>query len=196
MTGARARQGATLLSVVGLWLVTCAPAAAQTYLEGYRGPYRGRIVDAETREPLAGVVVVAFWRRERILPLHTRSEFYAAQEALTDTDGQFVLDAKAIESGAPERTLPPYFEIFLPGYASLRHPARFARGFQKGRLDEPGVLVGLPRLSREERLENLLRLDLNEAPYETVPNFIRLINIERAHFGYGPVYQQPRKEQP
>ena len=41
------------------------------YLDRPRGPYRGQVVDAETKAPLAGAVVVALWRRDRVYPVHS-----------------------------------------------------------------------------------------------------------------------------
>ncbi len=64
------RRGAAVL--VGLLaLGTCGAAVAQTedgdgYVNGQKGAYRGRVLDAETGRPLASVVVVAVWRRDRV----------------------------------------------------------------------------------------------------------------------------------
>ncbi|HUM17196.1 MAG TPA: hypothetical protein VL086_15985, partial [Candidatus Nitrosotalea sp.] len=38
-----------------------APETWDRYLDGYRGPYRGQVIDADTKAPLAGAVVVAMW---------------------------------------------------------------------------------------------------------------------------------------
>jgi hypothetical protein len=38
------------------------------YIGQDRGPYRGEVVDADTRAPLVGAVVVATWTRDRIYP--------------------------------------------------------------------------------------------------------------------------------
>jgi hypothetical protein len=178
-----------LISVIAWVLGGCAvtSAGAQTYLQGYQGPYRGRVVDAETKEPIAGAVVVAIWSRERVEPLITRIVFHAAREVLTGPDGSFVLEAKDIEESAPRRTLPPYFEVFFPGYASLRSLIFGRRGFLQGRF-ETGITVGLPRpTNRKERLDNLVRpFSFSETPFKDVPHLMRLANQERRSLGLEP----------
>ena len=77
------------------------------------------MVDAETKAPLAGAVVVALWRRHRIVPMGSVNERYAVREVVTDADGRFVIEAKDIEEHAPRRTRPPEFCIFQPGYGSF-----------------------------------------------------------------------------
>lgn len=180
--------------LLGLLMLTWSGAAvAQTgqplerYLNGHRGPYRGRVLDAETGKPLAGVVVVAVWRRDRIMPFHSRSEHYAAREALTNADGEFVIDAEDVERNAPKRTLRPFFTIFLPGYGRGRSEPgptpRSGMNFFEG----VGNTVELLKLkNKEERLAYLRQIDLYGAPFTEVPEFARLINQERVTLGLEP----------
>jgi hypothetical protein len=168
-------------------------AVAQTgqplerYVNGHRGPYRGRVLDAETGKPLAGVVVVAVWRRDRIMPLHSRSEHYAARETLTNADGEFVIDADDVERNAPKRTWHPFITIFLPGYGRYRSPAGTPTTVTQRFFEGPGTTVELPRLrSKEERLAHLRKIDLYGAPFTEVPEFTRLINQERVNLGLEP----------
>jgi hypothetical protein len=184
--------------VLGLLLLTCSGAAvAQTgppleqYLTGPRGPYRGRVLDAETGKPLAGVVVVFVWRRDRIMPLHSRSEHYAAREALTNTDGDFVIDAEDVERNAPKRTSRPFATIFLPGYGRPRVPAGTHTTVTHRFYEGPGDTVELPRLhTREERREYVAILDpfaLSDAPFKEIPIFMRLLNQESVTVGLQPL---------
>jgi hypothetical protein len=183
--------------LLGLLVLTWSAAAvAQTgqplerYLNGHRGPYRGRVLDAETGKPLAGVVLVAVWRRDRIMPLHSRSEHYAAREALTNADGEFVIDADDVERNAPKRTLRPFFTIFLPGYGRYRNePGPTPRSTLKF-FEGAGNTVELPRLkNNEERLMHLRTTspyDLSETPFTEIPEFMRLINQESVTLGLQP----------
>jgi hypothetical protein len=174
--------------LAGILAVGAPPVAAQRYLEGPEGPYRGTVVDAETGAPLEGAVVVAIWSRERIYPLHSKTEHYAAREVLTDAAGAFVIDARQLEESAPARTLPPYFQIYFPGYGSRLSRLFTVRGFQRGTFST-GLTVGLPRArTREERLE-VIRAGLPVlVPDEQVPNMIRLMNVERVALGLQPVH--------
>ncbi len=143
--------------LLGLLLLTgYAIAVAQTgqpleqYLSGPRGPYRGRVLDAETGKPLASVVVVVVWRRDRVMPFHSKSEHYAAREALTNADGEFVIDADDVERNAPKRTLRPFFTIFLPGYGRPRAPAGTHTTVTHRYYEGPGTTVELPRLKSKD----------------------------------------------
>jgi len=190
--------------LLGLLMLTwCAVAVAQTgqplerYLNGHRGPYRGRVLDAETGKPLAGVVVVAVWRRDRIMPLHSRSEHYAAREVLTNADGEFVIDAEDVERNAPKRTWHPFFTIFLPSYGRYRSPASTRTTVTQRFFEGPGTTVELPRLKDKEERQAHLRsvdpYDLSETPFTEIPEFTRLFNQERATMGLGPYPSSGRR---
>jgi len=190
--------------LLGLLLLTwSARAVAQTgdgerFVNGQKGTYRGRVLDAETGLPLAGAVVVAVWRRDRVMPLGGRSEHYAAREALTDENGDFVLEANDVERSAPRRTLRPHFTIFSPSYGRPRGiagtPSTPPYTFYEG----AGHTVELPRLrTREERREYVAAMgpySLSEEPFKEIPEFMRLVNQESVAVGlqpYPPSGRQP-----
>ncbi len=86
------------------------------------GPWKGKVIDIETKEPLEGAVVLAVWERVYRTPTVASSYFYEAKEVLTDKEGRF-----EIPSYIPINLLPlisymrgPSFTIFKPGYGSLR----------------------------------------------------------------------------
>src|SRR5207245_11577471 len=62
------------------------------------GPWHAQVVGAETKQPLEGVVVLAWWTR------HVRSfggpseEYRDSQEALTDRDGRFTIASRPLLS--------------------------------------------------------------------------------------------------
>ncbi|MEW6001106.1 MAG: hypothetical protein AB1638_00420 [Nitrospirota bacterium] len=64
------------------------------------GPWGGRVIDADTKEPIEGAVVVAIWRREYdSFPDRGAGIFlHEIKETLTDKDGQFEIPAY-VESG-------------------------------------------------------------------------------------------------
>ena len=55
-------------------------------------PIRGRVVDAETQEPLAGVIVVAEWQLEGGLMHSDPFEDLEVRETVTGPDGTFHID--------------------------------------------------------------------------------------------------------
>ena len=192
----------TVMVCSWLLLVCAGSAGAQgaegwdRYLDRPRGPYRGQVLDAETKAPLAGAVVVALWRRDRVYPFHLTTEHYAVRETTTDSEGRFSLDAKDVEEGAPRRTRRPEFLIFLPGYGVFprRHtsPTEFLGDVFEG----IGTIVELPRIAdREERLRNLSSFgphSLSEKPHTELPQLILAIDRERIALGLSP-YPPPEK---
>jgi hypothetical protein len=160
------------------------------YLDRPRGPYRGRVIDAETKAPLAGAVVVALWWRNRVYPFHSVAEHYAVRETVTDAEGRFLLDAKDVEEGAPRRTYHPEFLIFQPGYGSYPKEYVSPRGFTGGIFERPDTVVELPRLAdREDRRKHLWLFgphSYSDRPFRDLPELMRRINTERIAIGLEP----------
>lgn len=69
----------------GLWCFYCPIACVEPIR--HDGPYRGRILDAETGEPIEGAVVAVIWDKQR--GRHQR--FGDAQEVVTNAEGKFHL---------------------------------------------------------------------------------------------------------
>jgi hypothetical protein len=189
---------------VCVWLLLAGgPAWAQIpegwdrYLGRHRGPYRGQILESQTKAPLAGAVVVALWRRDVVYPFQVNSEHYAVRETVTDSDGRFVMEVRDIEEGAPRRTRKPEFLVFLPGYGAFPHRYTSPKGFMAELFEGDGTTVEVPRLeTREQRLRNLRSFgphDFSESPHKALPLLMRLIDEERIAVGLSP-YPPPEKE--
>jgi hypothetical protein len=186
-----------LVVLCGVLLLPGPPAWSQDterwdrYLDRPRGPYQGRVVDAETKAPLAGAVVVALWWRNRVYPFHSVAEHYAVRETVTDPEGRFFLDVKDVEEGAPRRTYHPEYLIFQPGYGSYPRKHVAPTGFTGGIFERPGTIVELPRLGdREERRKHLFLFDphsYSDTPFKDLPVLVRRFNEERIAIGLEPL---------
>ena len=185
-----------------LLLVCAASAGAQgaegwdRYLDRPHGPYRGQVLDAETKAPLVGAVVVALWRRDRVYPFHITTEHYAVRETVTDSEGRFLLEGKDVEEGAPRRIRRPVFLIFLPGYGSFPRLQSSPTGFLRDVFERSETTVELPRLEgREDRLKNLDTFSpysLSETPHQELPGLMRAVDEERVAVGLKP-YPSPER---
>ena len=87
------------------------------------GPWQAQVVSAETKQPLEGVVVLAWWTR------HVRSfggpseEYRDSQEVLTDKDGRFTIDSRWFFSLNPLVFFRgPFFAMFKSGYGEFGWP--------------------------------------------------------------------------
>jgi len=174
--------------VVIIFIMSCGFAFAD-------GPWKGKILDVETKEPLEGVVVLAVWDRIYRTPFGTSSYFYEAKETASNKEGEF-----EIPSYTPINMLPiisymqgPEFTIFKPGYGSLRmslgdylnsntkKPQEMELLGKKYRF-ESGI-IELPRLIyKEERLRNIPGgpTDVGD---DKLPFFYKSINEERINLG-------------
>jgi hypothetical protein len=185
-----------LAVLCGVLVMAGGPALAQDverwdrYLDRPRGPYQGQVVDAETKAPLAGAVVVALWWRNRVYPFHSVAAHYAVRETVTDAAGRFLLDAKDVEEGAPRRTYHPEFLIFQPGYGSYPRMHVSPKGFTGEIFERRGTVVELPPLEdREERRKHLWLFgphSYSDKPFRDLPELMRRVNAERTAIGLEP----------
>ncbi len=79
------------------------------------GPFQGRILDADTKEPIEGIVVLIEWRE---LHFFAGSTFYDAQETLTDKDGEFVIPGIWVLNPWTRLGIEAYVIIYKSGYGS------------------------------------------------------------------------------
>jgi hypothetical protein len=163
------------------------------------GPWQAQVVSAETKEPLEGVVVLAWWTR------HVRSlggpseEYRDSQEILTDKDGRFTIGERRFFSLNPLVFFRgPFFALFKPGYGRDRWPGyeeretwspekRKALGMYSNLLVLDDIVLEMPRLkSIEQRREYLgqLRGDYLVVPPERRPLLQGAIAEERRILGY------------
>src|SRR5881296_998226 len=128
------------------------------------GPWQAQVVSAETKRPLEGVVVLAWWTR------HVRSfggpseEYRDSQEALTDRDGRFTIASRSFFSLNPLVFFRgPFFRMFKSGHGDFGWPGyersatwskekreALRTAAQLPQLD--GIVLEMPRLlSAEQR---------------------------------------------
>jgi hypothetical protein len=138
------------------------------------GPWQAQVVSAETKQPLEGVVVLAWWTR------HVRglggpsSEYRDSQEVLTDKDGRFTIDSRWLFSLNPLVFLRgPFFMLFKSGYGRFGWPGQFPKETREALrtnaelLQRKGIVLEMPHLeSIEQRKEYLEKL---EGSYLVVP---------------------------
>lgn len=145
------------MTLVLLSLATCASAAEdelELLMRAPAGPYRGTVVEATSKRPVANAAVVLIWQRpddefpQRRMPA-------AFSETMTDGAGQFVFDVAAIEQRLAARSFPPRILIFKPGYTGFPPSGMLATpGVPASRFAGPGIEVALtPVTDYDDRAE-------------------------------------------
>src|SRR6266481_848526 len=133
------------------------------------GPWQAQVVSAETKQPLEGVVVLAWWTR------HVRSfggpseEYRDSQEVLTDKDGRFKIESRWFFSPNPLVFFRgPFFAMFKPGYGDFEWPGyessakwpeekRKALQTAAGLLQLDGIVLEMPALQNAEQRKEYLK---------------------------------------
>ena len=192
------KQMLVAFSLTSFLLVIGAGASARA-----AGPWRAQIVDAETKQPLEGIIVVAVWWKLTGGPGGWSSQYYDSEEVLTDKDGRFTIASRTFFSLNPMVTFRgPIFTIFKPGYGEDVWPGWYTEATQwspekRKKLGQPweffqleGLVLEMPRLRTiEERKKYLDRIgiDIPSMPFERkkMPLFERAIAEEREAL-YGP----------
>jgi len=80
-----------LTAVLGISQVANAGSGWVVYHEQ---SFKGRVIDAETKEPIEGAVVVAQYHSNVLGPASSHSTLIDVQEALTDGKGEFFIPSK------------------------------------------------------------------------------------------------------
>lgn len=171
--------------------------------------YHGRVVDADTKAPLSGAVVVVIWFRKPITAMDSGSTVHRVVEVFTDADGRFSIDDSPGINWMPFTFVvkEPSIAIFRPGYAPFPTGQRSPRIEERfGRLHRlstselnaalrGGATVELPQLLSKEELRKFVEpfdmLIISRVPDEKIPNLIRLLEIQRANAGLES-YRRPR----
>jgi hypothetical protein len=160
-----------IVLLIGILLAGFMPPAADA-AETW-GPFRGRLVDVETGEPIAGAAVLVVWYEMIPSPVQTNQRFYDAREAVTDADGGFEI---------PRRS-PPFFTFrvrlagvtyFAPGYVAHSEVVTPPGG---QRFVDPTV-VRMRRLKTREELREKSRSRPSLVPDEKMPGFLKAIERE------------------
>ncbi len=157
--------------------------------------FKGKVIDADTREPIEGAVVVAVWSEETTTPTAIHSRLKDAKEVLTNKNGEWVIKGPKGRKGGSITaiftfftgtyyTKRPQFTIFKPGYCSC--PLAVGMEVCKERMkpfsiDGEGETLELPKLTKRDRMtiiRNIPSLGIAGEADEKLPLFKKLIERE------------------
>lgn len=184
--------------------------------------FKGKVIDADSKQPIEGAVVVASWSEERATPAGPTTRLKDVKETLTDKNGMWLIEgAKGGEVGNTKAifsfltgtyfTNAPVFIVFKPGYCSW--PKGFEIASCKGKIKPAGndkiaegETVELPKLTnrddRSKAVPGLIHADGEKNEEEIIRKqkvFFKLINEELKYLGlaeyrlYREILQEPVK---
>ena len=172
----------------------------------YAATFKGKVIDADTREPIEGAVVVAVWHEATATISGESTRLEDVKETLTDKKGEWTIEGPRGKRGGSVTaiytfltgsyyTRPPEFIVFKPSYCSW--PAGFGIDSCKGKLKPSGndklangETVELSTLTnREDRLRAQGIGPVYDGPsiLNKQQEFIRLLNAERRNLGLSEI---------
>ncbi len=165
------------------------------------GPWRAQIVDAETGQPLEGVIVLAIWDKRTFAWPHPARRYHDSEEVVSDKDGRVEIAARVVTSRHPlELYIGPLLTIFKPGYGRWQFRGtptasdedlaivRQRAEANRERFAHEGVVIVISRVrSREERKEIVDRLMPIEVPQSKIPRILAAYSDERVRLGLSPL---------
>ncbi len=186
-----------VILIIGLGFGIPSALASTGYFYYSDGPWKGTIIDTETKQPIQGAVVVAIWHKEYGGPVGPYTYFLDAKEVLSDAKGNFLVPKFWKLNALPLIRWfdGPRFEIFKPGYTAF--PGRGLDYFEKYFPQSPlrvdfdtlaemfkrGVVVELMKLEAKDERGMNIPGSLDDVGAEKLPVFYQLINEERRNLG-------------
>jgi hypothetical protein len=95
-------------------------ASGCTYAARIDGPYQGKVIDAETKQPIEGVVVLGVWYTAQFSPAGATHNFYDAKETVTDKNGDFSIPGMGLRILSNLESMDVV--IFKAGYENIAVP--------------------------------------------------------------------------
>ena len=162
------------------------------------GPFMGKVIDVETKEPIEGAAVLAVYYTYSSTVGGRVSHYTNAQEAVTDAKGEFRIpplkDFTFKLFGHHDEQV--RFTIFKSGYGAFGGTSQSQGVFIDG-MKSPNsflpqdkhILIELPQLKTKEEIRwNLPSIEPN-APHSKQRNLIKLIDEERIKLGLEQRYK-------
>ena len=169
-------------AAIALLLVGIATAVtAESHDRAQWGPFTGRVLDADTEQPISGAVMLVVWR-ESAGPALLETRFYESKEALTDETGRWLIPR--IDTGRMRVTVQsPSFRLFAAGYVSQARIVTPITG--QAYLDD--TVTRVKRLGSRQDLLTKSREYPSDIPPERMRAYLTAINAERSMLGMSPL---------
>ena len=205
-----------LIFLIWMIVITAAPSHAFIWMIYHKPAFKGKVIDAETKEPIEGAVVVVVYHKTSMGIAHSYSVIINVRETLTDKNGEFYITSYTTLIQPLSWENMANFIIFKPGYGNFPAYQKVPSGIKpkdeqtffsrdvgkEGELEmwvdgekQPELkkikvtfgIVELPKLkTREERLR-AITFPSGDVGSKELPLLYKAINEENKRFGLGEV---------
>lgn len=155
--------------------------------------FHGKVIDADTLEPIQGALVLVTWNKTRFGELLDDTRFKDAKETLTDENGDWAIIGpegnyskirKFLQYLGVFRTKAPTFDIYKPGYTEFVAFGNFSAWPCISKEDNlEGIILMRPGDTKEKRKRFIEKLDL-EVPFIPIKNPERKLKDLEFSFEY------------
>lgn len=175
------RYGQGISRIIGLLLLSLAVVSCSLVRQD--GPYKGRVIDADTGRPIEGVVILGVWYKEISTAAGGVSSYYDAKEAVTEKDGEF--EIRGVERKLWTYVGPMNVLIFKAGYEYVGSYEWDTLKVDPRKITWEGSkpIIPLRRLTMEERRKLDNPPSRPSIPEERMIILTNEINRERAFLG-------------
>ena len=119
----------------------------------YDGAYKGKVIDADTGEPIEGVVILGTWDTVSSGVGGGVSEYYDAKETVTDKNGEFTLPGVGLRINIINKLDSMLVLIFKTGYGYIGEGLweSYKKYSENFTVNGNMVIIRLKKLTSEER---------------------------------------------
>lgn len=203
-----------MISITLILILACSITQSHAgWLIYHKPEFKGKVIDAETKAPIEGAVVVVVYKKENFaFPSGGVTKVINVKETLTDKNGEFDFQSYTTLIQPLSGESHADFIIYKPGYGSYPNLQLTPKGIDapseeiffssgiggtgelEGLVDRKNAMikvtfgiVELPKLkTREERL-NAIRFPTGDAKPKDMPLLYKAYNEEYSRFGLEPV---------
>ncbi len=175
-----------LAEIIGLLVLGASSGGCLCVLQDYEPAHRGKIIDAQTGEPIPGVVVLGLWKKRSLGDMRIVVDLV---ETVTDEEGEFSIGGKGVLTTFD--LYPMDVVIFKAGYQhcglTFWDSLRDAKYLDVDvRWVDGKAVVALRKLSREEIRKHRDVPILFSVPREKWARLWQEIEKHRKEAGIGP----------
>ncbi|MEK6697815.1 MAG: carboxypeptidase-like regulatory domain-containing protein [Nitrospirota bacterium] len=157
----------------------------------YDGAYKGKVIDADTGDPIEGVVILGTWDTVFSGVAGGVSEYYDAKETVTDRNGEFTLPGVGLRLNIINKLDSVYVLMFKTGYEYVDGPWESLKAsfYYKDKIKWEGNKSTIPlrRLTSEERRKHSSLPSRPSAPTKKMKLMTKEIDRARREQGLEPL---------
>jgi len=168
-------------------------SACGSWLIYHKPEFSGKVIDAETKEPLEGAVVVAVYNKTTMgLGAGTLSSIINVREALTNKEGSFRIPSYTTFIQPFSWAYAATFVVFKPGYASVSNlnleevlSKETVKDVELPWIENKDLkfkiapkVIGLPKLNTWKERDMANRITISDIPKNKLPLLNSLLDEE------------------